>query len=274
MTLCYVNGEICAPEDAKISVFDKSYQFGEGLFETFRSYNGKFPFLEDHIGRMTWSSEYLNIGFDLPKLEWICSEMLEKEGYQDGRFKLIVSEHKSGTNHVIVCDEIDPKKLEGTYKLKSLQQIRNDGYPLATFKSTNYLTKMLGLKEAMDSGFDDGILLNHKDQVTETTTGNIFWVTPKGELRHILKDCLHLPGVTQQSLLKVLDTNKIHHKEEIISLKELSHAREIFITNSIVGVKPVTSVDGLKISGGEPGDITLMIKSLWNKNIETLTKDS
>lgn len=273
MSYFYVNGEIVSEENAKISVWDRSYQFGEGLFETFRSYDGTLPFLQNHLDRLAWSSTFLNIDFDLAKPKWICGELLAKNKIENARFKLVVSRAKEDEiNIVIFCEALDEKNSKKEFKLKTIHNIKNDDQPIVTLKSTNYLTKILAKQEALDSGFDDGILLNQRGQVTETSSGNLFWVDSKGALNTIIKDSFHLAGTTAHELTKVLEKNKLTLKQQVVTPQDLSHAKEIFMTNSIVGIKPVAYIDHRKISGGEAGDITLMIQDLWKKHIEVLVE--
>ena len=268
MSYIYVNGEIKSHEQAFISVQDLSYQYGEGVFETFRSYEGECLFIEDHLARIEWTCTFLNIDFTPPDLTKIAKELLQKNQLKDARFKLVVSQ----ANCVVFCDPLDQSQISKPFKLKTIQNYKNDDGVLATLKTTNYLIKRLAKQEAIDSGFDDGILLNSKNQVTETTTGNLFWVNKDGQLKTILKDCHHLPGIMKKQILGLLKLHNLKCNEELISANDFSHAREIFMTNSIVGIKPVILVDHRQISGSEPGNITLMIQDLWQKHLQELIK--
>lgn len=278
MSHIYVNGEIKPHDQAFISVTDLSYQFGEGVFETFRSYDGQCHFLEDHLARLEWTCTYLNIPFAVPNLLEIATTLLQKNQLKDARFKVVLSQtstHRGEppqTNCVIFCDPLDAEQIARPFKLKTIQTFKNDDGVLATLKTTNYLAKRLAKQEALDGGFDDGILLNSKNQVTETTSGNLFWVNKDGQLKTILKDCHHLPGIMKKQILSLLKQHGLKCGEEFITANDFSHAREIFMTNAVVGLKPVVMVDHRQISGGEPGNITLMIQDLWQKHLKELLK--
>jgi len=137
-------------------------------------------------------------------------------------------------------------------------------------KTTNYLAKLRGKFEALDAGFDDGVLLNSQGNVTETCTANIFWVDKDAKLWTVLDEQGLLSGVMKKQLIDLLKEKEIHIQEGLITAKELSSAREIFITNSVIGIKPVMAIDDRQISGGDTGDITLMIMELWKGRIEEM----
>ena len=278
MTQVYLNGQFLAECDAKIPVTDRSYLFGEGLFESFRSHNGKIPFLKDHVARLEWSSEYLHLPFpadvDFAK---ITSELLAKNKLENARFKIILSKtdnlNKTGeaqTNLLVSCEAFDDKKLPETYKLKVIKTFPADSLPLAAMKTTNYLVKILARNEAREAGFDDGLLVNSKGSVAEASSANIFWINASGQLCTIAADQGLLSGVTRRNLIELLKKNNFTVNETRATPDEISSSREVFVTNSIIGVKPVVAVDHRQISGGEIGSITAMICDLWKKQIEEL----
>lgn len=286
MSVLYFNGEYIPGSSAKISVYDRSYLFGEGLFESFRSFNSKVPFLESHLNRLEWSGTFLNL--DFPKdidISAILTKLLEKNGLKDARFKIMLSRSfksafdsaarstpdDSTTNLTVFCEPIDETALQRPYKLKTVKTFCNDASPLANLKTSNYLTKIMARHEAQESGCDDAVLLNAKGFVTECTTGSIFWIDRNNVLMTVMEDQGLLSGITAKHLKKLLEQNKIQHKTGVLKPEELTHAKEIFITNSVVGVKPVVNIDARQISGGEIGSLTAMIRDLWNKHIKELT---
>lgn len=278
MKSVFINGEILPLSEAKVSVFDRSYLYGEGAFESFRSYRGKPLFLRQHLNRLRWSSEFLHLPFlEDQDFEKICETLLQKNGVEEGRFKIVLSryaedEENFKTNLTVFCEKFDENDFPKTYKLKTIPHLCNDIPLLAAIKSTNRLPKVLGRLEALDSGFQDGILLNNKGQVTETTSGNLFWVDPNHTLKTVSKDCGILGGILKEELIKLIHEQKLKIQETIITPKELSSQKEVFLTNSIVGIKPVVQIDDRRISGGEPGNVTLMLQDLWKKKIEELTQ--
>lgn len=282
MSVVYINGKFVAGSDAKISVFDRSYLFGEGLFESFRSLEGKVPFLEAHLNRLEWSCTVLGLEFPTD-IVWstVIRDLLEKNGLKDARFKIMLSRmtdsmidapsalETAKANVVVFCEPLDEKLLKKSYKLKTVKSVFNDSIPICTMKTTNYLSKILARHEALEAGFDEAVLLNAKGMVTECASANLFWIDKDGLLHNILDDQGLLSGTTANKLCQLLKDNKISVKPAVIRPEDLSHAKEIFITNAVIGVRPVISLDGRQISGGETGSITAMIGDLWNKHIRT-----
>jgi branched-subunit amino acid aminotransferase/4-amino-4-deoxychorismate lyase len=268
MTMIYLNDTFVEDTQAKISVHDRSFLFGEGLFETFVSMDGKIPFLKDHLNRLEWSCTHL--GFSLPEkinFSEICQELLKKNNFKNSRFKIVLSSQ----NCVVFCEPHDDKEIPPTYRLKIIKNRANDALPLSALKTTNYLTKISARADAKEAGFDDGILSNAKGQATETTTGNIFWVDKNGLLFTIMSECGLLDGITKKNLLKLFQEKGLKIKESMITAEELSNQREVFVTNSVIGIKPVVQIDKRQISGGEAGPITAMIQDLWKTYLKDLT---
>lgn len=305
MTVIYLNGTFVEDSQAKISVYDRSYLFGEGLFETFVSINGKIPFLKDHLNRLEWSCTHLSLEFPSTiNFSEICQELLKKNDLKNARFKILLSrtgiapssqikvkvestalsEHRANQNSidasnavfiqncVVFCEPHDDKKIPATYHLKIIKNMHNDALPLAAIKSTHYLTKLLARSEAHDSGFDDGILTNSKGQVTETTTANIFWIDKDGVLWTVMSDQGVLDGITKKNLINLIKNKGLKIRDGVITALELSNQREVFVTNSVIGIKPVSQIDQRQISGGETGSVTEMLQDLWKNKIAELLK--
>lgn len=280
MSIQFINNEYVAENEAKISIFDRSYLFGEGLFESFRSYgNGKIPLLQKHLNRLEWSCTFLGLPYPMLNFKDICQTLLKKNNLKDARFKIVVSQNESlegsdlseQSNITIFCLPLVEKNIPQTYKLKTLSTLVNDALPLSSVKTTNYLVKAMGRKEAKEFGCDDGILLNHKGFVTEGTSTNIFWIDKDNKLHTVLPEQGLLPGVMKQTVLDLLKEKNLKIKESLIKPDELSSSREVFVTNSLIGIKPVVEIDGRKISGGECGPVTEMISELWTNQLKEWT---
>lgn len=280
MSFICLNGEILPEAEAKIPVTDRAYLFGEGLFESFRSHGGKFPLLPDHLNRLEWSATFLNLPYpgDVD-FKGVCGELLAKNGLSDARFKIVLSRTEEAAivmakddqarpqpNVTVFCRPLDAPKP--VYRLKTSKIWTNDSLPLAAMKTTSYLVKTLARLEARESGWDDAVLLNAQGLVTEASSGNLFWVDEKGVLKTVPEGQGLLRGVTRLNLFKLFKDKNLAWREEPIRPEELSNMREVFLTNSIVGVQPVSQIDGRKISGGDIGDVTRMIKELWEKRLK------
>jgi branched-chain amino acid aminotransferase len=132
---------------------------------------------------------------------------------------------------------------------------RNSGSLLAGLKSTNYLESLLARQKARSSGFDDAILLNDKGLLAEASTSNIFIVSG-GILRTPGKESGILPGITRDIILKLASQSGIDTLEQDIELDDPVHADEVFLTNSLIEVMPVTGIDKKPVGNGKPGPLT------------------
>lgn len=284
MSMLYINGQYCDVSEATIPVTDRSYLFGEGLFESFRSFDGKIPLLKDHVNRLEWSTTFLELPF--PKgvdFQKICDALLTKNKLKDARFKIVLSRVgwssldnmdavdsvNRKSNLIVFCEPFDEKKTPPVYRLKVERGVVNDPLPLAAIKTTNYLHKVYARRIAQEAGYNDAVLLNAKGFVTETTTSNIFWVDKDAHLFTVASEQGLLDGVMKKKLKELFAASKLTCKEGFIGPDDLSSAREIFVTNSVIGIKPVVAVDLRQISGGEVGVVTAMIIDLWQKKMGT-----
>lgn len=276
----WINGRLCDAGKACVSVNNRAFLYGEGLFETLRSYDGKVPFIKDHLQRLEWGSIFLNLEFpsDLD-FEKIFAELIEKNGLPNARLKIVLSRRSVAVENgepvferdvVVFCEPLNVVPTPQVYRLKTIKSLVNDVPTVAALKSTNYLIKTLARAEARESRCDDGILLNARGHVTETSSANLFWLSADGKLHTVLPSEGLLGGVTKKNLVALLAAKGLKCHEGVITPNEFSSVREAFVTNSVIGVKPVVEVDKRQISGGEIGSVTLQIQELWDKHVKEL----
>lgn len=278
-----INGNIVDPSEAKISIFDRGYLFGEGLFETLRSYKKKVPFLDKHLARMEWGATFINIPFVHPKeIEKSIYQILETSQYDQARIKIVLTGMNAQTskpqlptedmavNCVIICEKfvpLDDEDYDEGVELCVLHSIKNDPAPAANLKSTSWLTKMVARRELSEKSAFDGILLDALGNVTETTSGNIFWV--KNKVLYTPPVSLGLlPGITRQVIIDLAKEAGIDFKEKMIQPDELMSANEVFMTNSTCEVLPVTVIDVAAIGDGVVGPVTTDLAVAYQERIQ------
>ncbi len=278
-----INGKIVAAEEAKISIFDRGYLFGEGLFETMRSYQKKVPFLDKHLARMEWGATFINIPFLHPKeIENSINELIRMTGYESARIKVILTgmneqtsrpqlpTDEMGINCVIICEKFSPlgdEDYDEGVELCVMHSIKNDPAPASNLKSTSWLTKMVARRELAEKSAFDGILLDALGYVTETTSGNLFWI--KDRVLYTAPVSLGLlPGITRQVVIDLAKESGIEFKEKMIKPEELMLADEVFMTNSTCEVLPVTVIDGASIKDGEVGELTKDLAVSYHERIQ------
>lgn len=278
----YLNGKIVDASEAKISVFDRSYLFGEGLFETFRSYDGKLPFLDKHLARMEWSATFLGLPFPHPQeIKKAIADLMTENKLLDARVKIILSTVNDGikpqpvtpqtpVNLVILMEKSSPLPDANYQKgaaLVTIHSAQNEPPPVSNIKTTSYACKMIARREFMERDVYDGILLSAGGFVTETTSANIFWVQNGVVFTPPLSVGL-LGGITRQVIGEILKEQKIDFKEQSITPEELKNKSEVFITGSTIEVMPVTVIDEKKIGNGKPGLMTQRIRDFYRQRIK------
>ena len=282
----YINGKYYDKENAKVSVFDHGFLYGDGVFEGIRSYNRRVFKLNEHIDRLFESAQSIMLKVPLSK-EQMCKAVLEtiKANKLDNSYiRLIVSRGEGdlgldprkcykGPTVIIIADKIAlyPDKLyrEGL-SIVTVPTVRNLPEALnPQIKSLNYLNNILAKIEAANAGCDEAIMLDSLGYVAECTGDNIF-VVKNGHL-YTPPQCMGtLRGITRDSILEIARKNKISAHEHVITRHEVYISDECFLTGTAAEIIPVVKVDGRVIGTGKPGKMTF---SLMGK-FKELTKTS
>jgi len=283
-----INGEIQSPENAKISVFDRGFLYGDSIYEVTLTYN-KVPFLlDDHYDRLWQSAEKMNMPmiFSREKLtseiQKVIDELNEDRIYirlilTRGEGEIGLDPNLSLKHNLIIIGKKLPENpswwyTKGVDVIVASDVIRN--HKKATdpsIKSGNYLNNVLAINEAKKRGAFDAIMLNHKGNITEGTTFNIWMIKNKKITTPPLEAGL-LSGITRKALLKILKENQLDGIEQDFDHQEFLDADEIFLTSSIKGIVPITKVDDQNIGNGAPGKITLELMGLYRQFIEQETR--
>ncbi len=215
--------------------------FGEGLFETIL-WRGRTAKLFRHYRRLKISANFFNI--PCPDYETFCQDIEKKiEGRKNLYVKfclfsmgdaLYYSHPQDSEILVIVKDfvpDTNPKKL----CLSNIK--RHSKNPVIYHKTMNYLTNILAKREALSNGFDDAIMLNEREEITECSASNIL-IVRNNKLLTPASECGLLMGTTLEILIE-----KMNVKEERLTVNDLYNASAIFITNSLIGALPVVQFE-------------------------------
>lgn len=264
----YLNGEMIDTERARVSVFDHGFLYGFGLFETMRAYAGRVFRLEEHLNRLTKSAELLGLTIDAMELGNAVRDTLNANGLREARVRITVSagegkippeagEKRKPT--LLVTTEYYHPPGEETYRRGFHATIstirRNSQSPLSRLKSANYLESLLSKEQARSRGVQEAILLNEKGFLAEASMSNIFLVSD-GTL--VTPDDYSgiLPGITRDTVVELAEEMGISVRTECVTLDELFRADEVFLTNSLIELMPLTRVEEKTIGSGQAGDIT------------------
>lgn len=246
------NGNLVATADLKISAENRAFKFGDAIFETIKVVNGRVIFWEDHYFRLMASMRMLRMKIPMDfTLEYLEQEILKTvEPISEGatfRVRLTVFRQDGGkytpqTNAVgfLIEAEAYEYTTKANYRIDLYKDFYNYSGLLSTVKTTNRMLNILASVYAEENDFDNCILLNERKGVAEVTNANIFIV--KGNLIKtpaITEGCIK--GIVRKKVIEILQKHPDFTLEETsISPFEIQKADEVFITNAIMGIQPVT----------------------------------
>ena len=281
--IVYINGLFWTIDKANISVLDRGFTYGDGLFETMRVYSGKIFRLEHHLDRLFQSARSIFIELPITRNE-IRSAIyaaIKLNGLSNSIVRLTVTrgELDSGVNvdyssppTIVIL--VKPVKAisKKTYKegigikLYKKSAIRTQGIS-NKIKSCNYLSNIILRENALKENFFEAILLDHNHNVTEGTISNIF-IIKNNQLKTPILNEFVLSGIIRQAILDLCIENNIPFKEDRITERELYEADELFLTNSGIEILPVRNINHHKLKNRGMRPMTKHIHMLLLKSFE------
>ena len=252
------NGELLLEEQAKLSVFNRGLAYGDALFETIKTLDGKILFWEDHYFRLMASMRILRMEIPMNFTpEFLESQILELLSHHNSdsnsfRVKFTVFRNQGGfytpnSNEVsyFITAESLPTDLyflnTSDYRIELFKDFYVTPGLLSTLKSNNKLLNVLGSVYAKENQYDNCLLLNTNKNIVESLNGNLFLVKGNVIKTPPLEDgCLK--GIMRKQVLEIIrKTPDFECVEDSISPFELQKADELFVTNVIQGIQPITS---------------------------------
>jgi len=268
-----VNGRITADRDAVISIFDHGFLYGEGIYETLRTYNGR-PFLYDrHMRRLRRSAQMivLDLPFTDDDLATQVHQTMEaaRLGKEEAYIRVLVTRGVGELTYdpkatpapsvvIIVKPNVDPpaETFEKGVKVCLSPFLRNHpGSVNPMIKSNNLLNNALAMQEALRRGGTEAIMRNYRGELTECTQSNFFIVKNGAALTPPLEAGL-LPGITREFIFEVGRDVGVPVKEQVLRDDDLFAAEECFLTSTTKEAVPIVQVDDRKIGSGVPGPVT------------------
>jgi len=293
-TIISLNGKIIPIDEANVSVFDRSFLYGDSLYEVVRTYHGK-PFrLKEHLIRMEKSAALcqMRLTQSIEEYERHMLEGIEAFRAQPGKenddvyVRIIVSRGsgkigfglsnvETDSVYAIIVEPISMfpnKPMDVGMKLQISKRIRNSPKALdPAMKSGNYLNSLLAYLTAADDGYDDALMVDQEGFMTEGTTFNIFYVN-RGIVATPPLDVGILDGVTRRAIINLCIEEGIPCREVRFPKEYLYQADEVFASSSLKEVLPVVDLDGKKINGGKIGPITLKLKAAFDSLVKNELK--
>lgn len=277
----WINGRLCNRKEAKVSVFDRGFLYGDGVFETMRSYAGAVFMLTRRLERLFNALGFLKIRppYSRTDLEKAIYRTLSANGLKNAYVRITVTRGEGGFGincpeesipNTVIAARLFVGYPPGTYsrgiKMKIVAMRQNEFSPVSNFKTLNFLNYILARAYAKNDGFDEAILSNTNGYIAEAATSNIFLVK-KGRLITPSLSCGILPGITRGVILKIAGRLRIKVKEKEVSRRELLNSDEVFLTNSLAEVLPVIKIDSKIIGDGAPGETTKLLRISYQRQV-------
>lgn len=255
----WLNGRLLPSSEATVPAGDFGLLYGEGLFETMRARDGRIAYLDRHLRRFIESAAWLELPLpDEAELRRGLSEILAATGGGDQRVRLTVTRGPAGrfdrpddvppTLQIITRPaSLPPATMRACMALYR----RDEMNYLHRFKTTSYLVNVLSSRYAKTRKYDEALFLNTWGELTEGSTTNLFLL--RGDrLQTPPDDAGILPGVMRSVLLDEAYRADLQAEKTPLLLKDLFAAEAVYLTNAVIGIVPLVSLDGQKLGNPPP----------------------
>ena len=278
----WMDGKLVEWSDAKVHVLTHTLHYGTGVFEGVRAYEtsgGPAIFrLEDHTNRLFESAKLIGmkIPYDKKELNDAQSKVVKINNLKNAYIRPMCFYGSEGMGlradnlkvHAIIA-AWDWGSYLGDDKILNGIKVKVTDFPKRCEKSMlhkakasgNYLYSMLALKDALNSGFDEALILDVDDNVNEGSGENFFMIA--NNTIHTPKDATVLNGITRQTVMKIARDLNYNVEETNISVDDVKSSDEAFFTGTAAEVTPIIQVDNVKINDGKPGEITKKIQKIY-----------
>jgi branched-subunit amino acid aminotransferase/4-amino-4-deoxychorismate lyase len=294
----HVNGQLLPYDSAGVAPGDAGLLHGAGLFETMRARGRKIFRIRQHLERMTRSAQALGIGFSLgeTQLAEMTEELLEANALSDARLRLTITR---GDLHAATAENPTPPVtlilsaaeflpypaalyekgmtvIVGRYK-------QNPESPLTGHKTTSYLDRLLALRDAQQTvgttgggGAGEALWFTAGTNfLAEGSISNVFLLdkggllcTPPLVVPGKANQRLCLPGITRQVVMELATSLNMVVQERMLTIEDLLAAKEVFLTNAIMGVMPVTQIEKHVVNDGKAGEVTGLLMKGYGQLVE------
>jgi branched-chain amino acid aminotransferase len=283
----YVNGKIAPADQAVVPVYDHGFVYGEGVYETLRTYN-RVPFLYDrHMRRLRQSAGrlLLDVPFDDATLLKWTEQTIEAAGELDEAYIRVLLTRGVGDltydpkstptpTTVIIVKPLEPpaaRVYNDGIRISLVDMLRN--HPKSVnpiIKSNNLLNNALAMQAAYRAGAEEALMCNYRGELTECSQANFFMVRG-GEALTPKSSAGLLEGVTRAFIFELGKELGIDVREEVLLPKDLETADEMFITSTTRELSPVVKVDDRVVGSGKPGPVTKKVLDLYQRRARELT---
>lgn len=266
--MIFLNGRLVAAGEACIDPADRGFLLGDGLFETLRSTKGRPERLDAHLARLAAGAAALGIPLPLAprKIKSGLAETLKANKLTKNRAALritltrgpgprgLLPPEAPAPTLMIVASALAAVEAEPAVAVLATMR-RNEHSPLANLKTLNYLDNLLARRAAAEQGADEALLLNTAGRLASASAANLFLVRGRSLFTPPLTEGV-LPGVTRAAVLELATALNLEAHETPLALDDLWRCEEAFLTNSLIGLRPLVALGGKGLGDGQPGPVT------------------
>ncbi len=285
MEKVFLNDKLVDADKASVSVTDSGLLYGAGLFETMRSYNGVVFSLKDHLDRLFFSARALSINntYNREYISDAIYKVLKANKLTDARLRLTLTggpmsepEEKRKSTLLIAATKLQPYPPE-YYKngvLVVLSPFRqNTAEPIYGHKTTSYFSRMLALKSAHQKGAAEALWFTVDNRLAEGCISNVFLVKDSALYTPPIETPV-LAGVSRKTVFQIALKNSIEFIEKNLYISDLLDADEVFLTNVIMQILPVNSIEKHTVGSRKPGPLTKKLQKKFDECIKTECRKS
>jgi D-alanine transaminase len=272
------NGKITELEKISINIEDRGYQFGDGVYEVIRVYNGSLFTGDEHLQRLFESADsiQIKIPYSISEMKKQLLKLVEENKLLLGIIYLQVTRGVSQRNHLFPSADAEPVYVAYTREMQIPLAAMEKGVTAITvedirwlrcdIKSLNLLPNLLAKQKASEADCFEAI--QHRDfTVTEGSSSNVSIVVD-GKIKTHPATNLILNGITRKVILEISRKYGLEFNEETFSVEEMLNADEVFLTGTTTEIMPIIEIDKRKIGNGKPGPVTKQLQSLFKELIE------
>lgn len=279
MSIVWMNGAFIDRSEAKVDIEDRGYQFGDGIYEVIRVYNGKLFTASEHLERLLNSGDKLSIKIEytVEELKMLMEELVDKNNLETGIVYMQVTRGASSRNHAFPSEDTPPTYIAYTKEVKIPFEQMDNGVSAITvedirwsrcdIKSLNLLGNVIAKQKAAEADCYESI--QYRDlTVTEGSSSNI-WIMKDNIVKTHEANQFILNGITRQKIIQLCKENEIEVLEESFTIEDLIDADEVFLSSTTAEVMPIISINNVPVGNGEIGPVTRNLQKLFKDAIET-----
>ncbi len=275
----YLNGTLLPESRATVSVLDRGFLYGDGAFETMRSYDGRIFAFDRHAERLFRTLDVLR--FSIPEtaadLARAAHDLLRKNEMRDAVVRITITRGAVAgplglpaaitPTRIIVCRPLPPLDNESGVAAIIAKNVFAKTPILGGIKSLNYLDNLIAKQEARDRGAFEALLANAAGRIVEGASSNVFAVFGD-EIRPPPLASGALPGVTRSFCIDILRKEIRRVRQTDIACEDLFIAGEVIITHRVVEILPVVKIDGGTIGSGRPGPVCQLLRNKYAEMVK------